>query len=416
MIVEFSLANYKSFNKVQTLSFRATGLTSEDKAVDVKNIIEINGDRVLKIAGIYGANASGKSNLLKGLILFKQMIDTSLKTEFFARRKLSPFKLADTNIENAGFFQVVLLLSGKKYRYGFTVNEEGSIEKEWLFGPAEKRETHYFKRTGSEVKVNNDYFEEGENLPFDKLRSDALFLAFSASYNGSISQRIKDFFTLHVRVDRYDEHKGLRAILRGQNRLTDKLIEEGKKEIVLDWMKEAGIVFQDVNVRKTEIQKNLEQTLVTFAKNIYSEQGDIKGQALLDLDSDESEGTRKFYSYIGQLHHLFENGGIFISDEIDSNFHPSLLQRLIATFQNNKINKSGAQLLFTSHDTNLMSPNCMRRDQFYFTEKTVYDETHLYSLADLRGIRNNADFSRQYLAGLYGALPQLGNYLEETEI
>src|SRR5690606_41292869 len=111
-----------------------------------------------------------------------------------------------------------------------------------------------------------------------------------------------------------------------------------------------------------------------------------------------------------------DKGGIFISDEIDSNFHPSLLQKLIGIFQNSKINRSNAQLLFTSHDTNLLNPNFMRRDQFYFTEKTIYDETILYSLADLRGIRNNADFARQYLAGLYGATPQLSNYIEEPEV
>ncbi len=132
----------------------------------------------------------------------------------------------------------------------------------------------------------------------------------------------------------------------------------------------------------------------------------------MNLDDDESEGTKKFYSYIGVLNQKFEDGGLFISDEIDSNFHPALLRKLISFFNNPGINKANAQLLFTSHDTNLMHPEIMRRDQFYFTEKSLMDETILYSL-DLKGIRNNADFARQYLAGIYGALPVLGNYLEE---
>jgi len=134
----------------------------------------------------------------------------------------------------------------------------------------------------------------------------------------------------------------------------------------------------------------------------------------MDLDRDESEGTKKFYSYIGQIYKKFEEGGLFVSDEIDSSFHPSLLRKLIILFQNKNVNKANAQLLFTSHETHLMKPGCMRRDQFYFAEKTFCEETKLYSLSDLKGIRNNADFAAQYLAGLYGALPLLGNYLEDA--
>jgi len=417
MIVEFSTANYKSINKVQTLSFRATGLTSDDKEVDRKNIYVLNKDRILKIIGTYGANASGKSNLIKALSFFKDMIDGSIQQERLAEYLLSPFRLSDNAPENAGYFQAVLLIEGSKYRYGFTLNEDASIQSEWLFGPASKKETYYFKRTSAQdVQVNETSFEEGLNLPKGKLRDDALFLTFVASYDGEVCRKIKSYFSSKVKTDNYIDGKGLRNLFRDQYQLTDKLIEEGNKQVVLDWMKEAGIVFQDVSIEKTEIRKGLERKLVRFGKNIYSENGEVKGQATMSLQSDESEGTQKFYSYIGQLYELFDKGGIFISDEIDSNFHPSLLQKLIGIFQNSKINRSNAQLLFTSHDTNLLNPNFMRRDQFYFTEKTIYDETILYSLADLRGIRNNADFARQYLAGLYGATPQLSNYIEEPEV
>lgn len=416
MIVEFSLANYKSFNALQTISFRATRLTSEDKTVDTKNIFEVGNDRILKIAGVYGANASGKSNLLKGLVFFKKLIVNSVETDRLATHYLSPFKLTDTPVENAGFFQIVLIIDKLKYRYGFTLNEDATIQSEWLFGPASKIETYYFKRTGSDIKINDEFFSEGRDLPKDKLRKDVLFLTFSASYNGDISRKIKDYFALKVHNDNYYGTKGLlRGFLRDQTRSTDRLIEDGKKEIVLEWMKEAGIVFQDVNIKTVGEEKTLERKLVSFAKNIYNDKGEVKGQAIMYLDSDESEGTQKFYSYIGKLYGLFKNGGVFFSDEIDSNFHPSLLQKLISIFQNDKINTAGAQLLFTSHDTNLMNPDFMRRDQFYFTEKTIFDETAIYSLADLRGIRNNADFARQYLAGLYGAIPQLGRYIEEID-
>ncbi|RZM21573.1 MAG: ATP-binding protein, partial [Pedobacter sp.] len=154
---------------------------------------------------------------------------------------------------------------------------------------------------------------------------------------------------------------------------------------------------------------------VYFTKDIYDDDGNVAGETEMDLARDESEGTRKFYTFIGKLYRKFQDGGLYICDEIDSNFHPSLLQKIIELFQNPNINKANAQLLFTSHDTNLMNPQIMRRDQFYFAEKLIYGSTKMYSLADLKGIRNNADFARQYLAGIYGALPVLGDYLEEAE-
>ncbi|RZJ86039.1 MAG: ATP-binding protein, partial [Chryseobacterium sp.] len=126
----------------------------------------------------------------------------------------------------------------------------------------------------------------------------------------------------------------------------------------------------------------------------------------------ESAGSQKLFDLAGLLllTFNFKESAFIILDEIDSNFHPSLLIQLIKLFNDPEINKSNSQLLFTSHDTNLMSPAIMRRDQFYFTEKNEDFATRLYSLADLKGIRNDADFAKQYLAGYYGALPVLEKY------
>ena len=183
--------------------------------------------------------------------------------------------------------------------------------------------------------------------------------------------------------------------------------------MVLSWLKSAGLTFSDVSLGKLEISGKNYGTFVLLQKKIYNEKGQVEGNVPMSLDEDESDGTRKYYSYIGFLIQKFEQGGLFLSDEIDGNFHPALLRKLINDFNDPTVNKANAQLLFTSHDTNLMHPEIMRRDQFYFTEKSILDETILYSLSDLKGIRNNADFAKQYLAGAYGAMPILGNYLEE---
>ena len=138
----------------------------------------------------------------------------------------------------------------------------------------------------------------------------------------------------------------------------------------------------------------------------------------MNLEFRESAGNKKIFELVGILLDVFNLPNtpfLIVIDEIDSNFHPSLLIKLIGMFNNPKINRSNSQLLFTSHDTNLMSPSIMRRDQFYFAEKQNDESTRLYSLADLRGIRNDADFAKQYLAGYYGALPVLNDYMETEE-
>lgn len=414
MVIQFSISNFRSIYHIQTLNFRATNLVSEDKEVDKRNIAEIGSNRILKSVGIYGANASGKSNIIKGFSFFKHMISHSLTIDNLSKSEISPFKQTSEKIDNFGYFEIVLIIETKKYRYGFTLNENADVESEWLFGPAEKNETYYFTRKNETLSFNPLWFQEGDDLPKEKLRSNALFLSFCASYDGNISASIINFISNKITIDAIFNRRRFNQFgLIQNNSTTDNLIEIGKKHLILRWMKEVGLLFSDIKLEKIEISGKNYGNFVILSKHIYNSKGEIEGVIPMNLTEDESEGTRKFYSYIGKLHQKFEQGGLFISDEIDSNFHPSLLRKLICYFNSLTINKANAQLLFTSHDTNLMYPELMRRDQFYFTEKSLIDETILYSLADLKGIRNNADFARQYLAGLYGALPVLGNYLEE---
>jgi AAA15 family ATPase/GTPase len=414
MVIDFSVGNFRSFKDVQTLSFRATGLSSPDPATDVKNIIQAGeNNRILKIIGIYGANASGKSNLVKALAFFKLLVARSVESENILGLFMKPFRLTASTPEHNGYFQIILLIDGKKYRYGFTLGAEYNIQNEWLFGTAEKNETYYFKRNGSKVLINNEYFSEGDNLPKDKLRRDALFLTFCSSYDGSVSKSIRDFISNQIILESDPQEFSRGMVGPFYRNKTNALIRDGNKAVVLDYLRRAGLSYSDVNLERIDLHNSkIVYDLVKLEKAIYDKDLNVVGKAEMELDDDESQGTQKFYSYIGNLYQLFRDGGIYVSDEIDSNFHPSLLTYLIKLFQNSEFNLKSSQLLFTSYDTNLMNPDCMRRDQFYFTEKTSYEDTRLYSLADLKGIRNNADFAKQYLAGYYGALPILGNYLQ----
>jgi len=157
------------------------------------------------------------------------------------------------------------------------------------------------------------------------------------------------------------------------------------------------------------------QDQIFFKKSYLNNQNKLF-DVRLNLKNNESDGTKKLFDIGGLLLRAFNLhlSGFIIIDEIDSDFHPSLLIKVIQLFNDPLINKSNSQLLFTSHDTNLMSPSIMRRDQFYFTEKNEDNSTKLFSLADLKGIRNDADFATQYLAGFYGAIPILEDYSNET--
>jgi uncharacterized protein len=319
-------------------------------------------------------------------------------------------------MDQFGYFQIILLLKDNRYRYGFTLDEKANIQTEWLYGPADKNETYYFMRKKAQININEDRFKEGTQLPYaNRLRADTLFLTFCSSYDGAISSLIRDFLAGQIIIQSsYIKRSPSRMRISDNRHLTDQLVKQGHKSVILKWMADAGLLFSDIKLKEIEFNKQIYGNYVMLSKNVYNEKGEIISKVNMNLDYDESDGTRKFYSYIGGLFKVFRDGGIYLSDEIDSNFHPTLLMKIIQLFQNPRINKAGAQLLFTSHDINLMNPNSMRRDQFYFTQKTLTEETRLFSLADVKGIRNNADFARQYLSGLYGALPKLGSFMEGT--
>jgi len=409
MILTFSLGNFRSFHEIQTIDFRATGLVSEDKEVDNNNITMVADSPVLKTVGVYGPNGSGKTNLIKGLEFFKSMVKNSLGSEGLLKDKFSPFVLSSDVQNNKGYFQINMLIDKKKYRYGFTLKNQNGIAEEWLFGPADKNETFYFKRHGQKIEFNKERFSEGDSLPLEKLRQDTLFLTFVSSYNGETSNKIREFISNKAIFENENLIISQYRVFNDDYNLTNLLIKSGNKSTILKWLQNAGLFFEDVRIANTG--EGSPFSLVMLSKKVFNSKGEVTGTYELWIDENESSGTRKFYSYIGQLHKLFTEGGILVVDEIDSNFHPSLLLKLISFFNNPELNKANAQLLFTSHDTNLLDPNVLRRDQIYFTEKSLQEATILYSLADLKGIRNNADFARQYLAGLYGALPVLGDYV-----
>ena len=424
MIVEFSVQNYRSIKELQTISFVATGLKSstENSEVDTNNIAEEGGNRLLKTIGVYGANASGKSNMIRAFVAFLTAIRNEANTDL--NPLFDPFLYQENALDTVSFFQIVLIINNKKYRYGFTVKRNTkdierpdeafsnvTIESEWLFGPKDKNVVELFTRTGS--VVNKDKLPNKENIPNKIPYEHTLFLTHAAAFDSEGDCAvIRTFIKQHAAFNYLIGERVFRF-------LSLFIIEQvKKKEEFLELLASFGLNYADISIERdsTENENSIPPREKIFFTKSYNNQKNEKNRILLNLKHNESEGTQKLFDLAGVLLFIFDQPTSYcvILDEIDSNFHPSLLIKLIGMFNNPEINKSNSQLLFTSHDTNLMSPSIMRRDQFYFAEKNEDESTRIYSLADLRGIKNDADFAKQYLAGFYGALPVLNDYINPT--
>lgn len=422
MIIEFSVKNYRSIRDLQTISFKATGLKSPAGSdIDADNIVKNNGVSLLKTVGLYGANASGKSNMLMALSYFTRALSSLSIASKLLVPLYDPFLFEPT--DEGCLFQIVVLLNGKKFRYGFVVNkvetalEKGDstsiiIESEWLYGNVDKNMKRLFLRVGNGVKENNLPTSEGMIIPTKLPYPYTLFLAYAAAFDAKgIPEQIVSNITFHT-IDNIIDKSLFRDV-------SISIIKKSAP-LFLSFLKRFNMKYDDIELIDDESYpdndySNFPLNKVLLKRTIHD--GNNKPLSM-NLEYRESSGNKKIFDLAGILLAAFNRKNdpfLIVIDEIDSNFHPSLLIKLIKMFNNPKINKNNSQLLFTSHDTNLMSPSIMRRDQFYFAEKQEDESTRLYSLADLRGIRNDADFAKQYLAGYYGALPVLNDYTEVEE-
>jgi AAA15 family ATPase/GTPase len=428
MIVEFSVKNFRSIKELQTISFVATKLDSnKDKYPDVdnNNIVEEGDMRLLKTIGIYGANASGKSNVIRALEYFIQAIKNEPSSESNLRSLCDPFLYQDNASESESFFQLTLITNNKKYRYGFTVKRNLDVKEndskeiitsEWLYGQKEKNMVEFFIR--KEMEVNKDNLPNEDLIPTLPYKH-SLFLTHAAAFDGAGTCKL---------IRNYLQSRTISNYSNGLDQFRKNTIwylqvnNEINKENLLKLLSSFNLKYDNLYL---DIEKN-ENSEPIFVDDLPHDKiflfKKIKGTPhltynVLNLKDNESAGTRKLFDLAGLLIRIFNEVPVsilIILDELDSEFHPALLIKLIELFNDPEINKSKSQLLFTSHDTNLLDPAIMRRDQFYFTEKDENDATRLYSLADLKGIRNDADFAKQYLAGFYGAIPHLEDYINNS--
>jgi uncharacterized protein len=402
-MIEFSVGNYRSFKDVVTFSMVAAPIQHEDGEIDRNNVFAIAKDiNLLKSAAIYGANASGKSNLIRAISFVHNFILNSA----VGKRVKDPidtevYKLSKDAETEPSYFEIIFAIGTTRYRYGFEV-DRSSVKSEWLYQTLSTQELKLFTREEKEIEVS-DNFQEGKELS-KKTRANALFLSVAAQFNGDISTRIIDWFDkLVVILDLDDEIEYIT--------MTDEIMfNDERRQSLIDLVRTLDLGIEDIQIVMTPFEEvaGLFSHEIKTAHWRYNSDGKKLSLEQFDLNKEESAGTQRLYQLSGLLINLLEDGGVLIIDELDSRLHPLITFAIVKLFNSPKTNPNNAQLIFTTHDTNLLSSNLFRKDQVWFTEKNRYGATDLYSLIEYK-ISEQSSFEQDYIAGKYGAVPFIGD-------
>ena len=413
MLLEFSVENYRSFKNRVTLSMVAA---KPIKEFQDDNVIVSERYNLLKCAAIYGANASGKSNLLRALRFMTIFTYQSAKeSQANEAINVTPYKLATHTLNKPSFFEIVFIIDNVKYRYGFEVDET-AVRAEWLYYATKIQEKPLFLRNNDVIEISKS-FEEGKGIEANT-RDNALFLSVVAQLNGQTAIKILNFIGLNIReiTDHHDKFfQNLTAKMLNDDdykNMLSKLIHNADFNIESIKAKEIEL---DINERtknlnekqKKELLKRLQVVKDYELKSIhkiYDEKDKEAGLTEFDFLNEESEGTKKYFSTIGPIIRTLAEGTILSIDELDTRIHPNLTRAIVKLFNSKETNPNNAQLIFATHDTNILCSRIFRRDQIWFAEKDKKGTTDIYSLSELK-IRKDASFENDYLKGRYGAIP-----------
>ncbi|RLA79310.1 MAG: ATP-binding protein, partial [Epsilonproteobacteria bacterium] len=386
MFLQFSVNNFRSIKDTVTFSM----LTSSK---DSENSFKIKNYELLSSAVIYGANASGKSNILKAMAFMKDIVLNKSKViQSTDTLPHDPFRLNTSTQDASSTFEIVFFIDEVKYRYGLEMDNT-TVYSEWLYEAKKNKEAKLFYRDiEDEEYVNPNKFKEGF-IFFDKKKNkikvskNQLFLWKCDQDDGIISTVILNWFTRFNMIDGVNHD--------GYVNYTMKKMEDSKfKNKIVNLVKTADIGIEDIELQtedipldvleKMPISDKLKEkfrdgglqsvTLNTYHKK-YDKYDNEIGITTFDLDEEESLGTKKFFTMSAPILNTLQEGKILMIDELDASLHPILTKHLIKLFHDKSINTKNAQLIFATHDTNLLNRHIFRRDQIWMTEKDKYGAT-----------------------------------------
>jgi uncharacterized protein len=411
MLIEFRLKNFRSFRDDAVISMVA----SSDVTLADTNLIQTSikaTPRLLRSAGIYGANASGKSNLIRGLQLLQAFVAQSASLQPDQQLNIQPF-LLDPNLKGApAEFEVTFLVDGVRYQYGFAASAK-RFESEWLIVyRSNKPQTWYQREFDAQKGIY--LYDFGQNLLGQRsvwreaTRPNALFLSTAVQLNSDSLRPVYDWITQSLIIIENGAEPSIEHTIR--------FIKEHKSTSIERFMANADIGISKIDlVERPGFVSNVKIDIATGESTIERlsdtillpqfEHFSSKGRATFDL-SDESRGSQRFFAYAGPLFEIIEKGRTLVVDELDVSLHALLVKEIVQMFHDPAGSTRGAQLIFSTHDTSLLQSGILRRDQVWLVEKDAELASSLVPLSDF-AVRKDASIEKNYLAGRYGGVPIL---------
>jgi AAA15 family ATPase/GTPase len=418
MIIQFSVGNFLSFKDLCTISLEPAAIKDSNESLYISPLT--NEVKLLKSLSIHGSNASGKSNLLKAFSFMKRWVLNSFnEANRILEIPVTPYLLQKGYEEKNSLFEIVFYKDQIRYRYGFELNKS-SVNNEWLFySELKKREQHFFIRTGQDITYNNAW-KKNSKIKLDPIityvKPTVLVATVLSQFNVDIGSMIIEWFNKNLIGFDFSNNYFI-------NKTADLIESNPEYYIALHQLiKNAKLGFTSVKptiIGKYKSEK-FSSDFLDFAfnaevsndyqiltkHNVYDNKNKKVKEIYFDLKKQESAGSQKFFALAGALLNAIKNSQILWVDEFDSKFHPLLFEAIISFFNSNKFNHQGAQLIFTTHNTQLLKTKMLRRDQIVTVNKSEQGESTIKGV-HTSNVRIDASHEREYFAGKFGGIQKL---------
>ena len=401
MILSFRTKNFRSFAEDAIISMRPVRAYKEHW----ENLHHTNEMDVLKVAAVYGPNASGKSNLVKAIAFMRRTVLDSLRRSSVDKIDVEPFALDEQKILEPSEFDIEMLIGDYVYRYGFSAKAD-SIVAEWLYrshGGARSVAQPLFIREGGKIlEANKRIFREIGFLDIKTLLSNSLLLPRLDQLNNETAKRIMRWFA-HLQV--MSGSRSQRYSAFSARKINNTEFHDG----MMRFLKFADSSIKDVLVKSRTVEWEKENISFEEHTVLVARMNRQGKQVPFDLGEKESEGTIKMFELSGPLTDILNEGHTLVIDEMEAKLHPLLTKRIIYLFSSKDWNPNNAQLIFITHDATIMRHAGLRRDQIWFCDKNRYGVSDLYSLAEIKSTakaRKEDNLEKKYLEGRFGAVPR----------
>ena len=381
MVLEIRLSNMFSFRDEVTLDLQAAKIQTKKARELEGNLFSVDGEQMLKSVALFGANASGKSNVIKAIRACVNMVRSSHNYNVDTRFAISPFKFEDYANKPSSFY-IRFLLNGVEYEYSFSCMHDEIITETLYYYP-NGRKSLVFSRDESRGTEKKDIYEFKTVIkrPFDvadNTSKKTLYISRASQMDREIAQKIFLFFCHDIVLDY--QVANIDSL--------DNLFKE-RKEQMLEVLRTA-----DSDIIDFKIQNN---AITTFHRTNPS--------VAFDFETEESEGTKTLFRVMVRMIGIIHEGKMLLVDEIDNSLHTQLVEFVIGMFNHS----DHAQLIYTTHNTHLLNTDFQRRDQVYFVNKREDGSSDLYSLFDFKDFRDTLDMEKAYLQGRFDAIPTISN-------